>query len=142
MEIIQLCPICGSVGIKVPHETVKSISILKEEIDPSSKFSACLTNSCEVAYFFDNETIKISEVSVPFWYKDNSENVPICYCSKLTRKEIENAVSNGCKDIDAVQDFTGKHITGKCKTENPLGLCCRNVFLREMSLSGNKTEKR
>lgn len=45
--------------------------------------------------------------------------VPICYCSNLTEKEIFNAVTDGCKTIDDVQEYTDKNITGKCMTENP-----------------------
>lgn len=58
------------------------------------------------------------------------DDVPICYCSNLTEIEKFNAVRNGCKSIDDVQEYTDKNITGKCKTENPLGKCFRNVFLK------------
>lgn len=53
----------------------------------------------------------------------------ICYCSKISRSEINFAVNNGAKTINDVRNFLDKNITGNCKTAHPLGICCHKEFL-------------
>jgi hypothetical protein len=130
MAIIQICPICGSIGYPVFFETVASLTNKGVDWQGRKDCSACIKKECNVAYFSGTEVITVSEMKVPFWYKDDGINVPVCYCSDLTRADVEDAVKNGSLTIDDVQEYTKKNITGNCKKENPLGQCCRNVFIQ------------
>jgi hypothetical protein len=135
MEIIEICPVCGSLGIKVEPITVKSMlkDDLKAEMNDNEKWHICSGDKCEITYYSDNKIYSKKDIRVQVWYKEQTPQVPICYCSNLTEEEISNAVNNGCKTIDDVQEYTCKNITGKCQTENPLGRCCRNEFLKTMA---------
>lgn len=139
MEIIQICPKCGlpSVGVNVAAIRYNIIDSCKGQIGSVTKWSVCNNPNCDCSYFSKYITFKTTDLKVPLFFKDNSDSVPICYCSDLTRGEIKNAVRNGCKSIDDVQDYTKKNITGFCEERNPLGKCCRNVFLRTISESSD-----
>jgi bacterioferritin-associated ferredoxin len=134
MDIIEVCTYCGSLGIEVEPITVKSMlkDNLKPEFKDNAKWYICSSENCDKVYFSNDKNYSKKDVRVLIWYKEHTDEVPICYCSNLTEKEIFNAVKNGCETIDDVQEYTNKNITGKCKTENPLGKCCRNVFLKAM----------
>ena len=135
MEIIQICPLCGFPGIGVNEKAVKFIIIdsKKKMLKENTKWSVCINPNCKGSYFSKEITFKTSDLNSPLFFKDSSEKVLVCYCSNLTRGEIQNAVKNGCHTIDDVQDFTNKNITGFCEERNPLGKCCRNVFLKTIS---------
>jgi len=45
---------------------------------------------------------------VPFWFKDPGLDVPICYCSNLTRRDIVQAVKNGIKQFPKYKIIPGK----------------------------------
>jgi bacterioferritin-associated ferredoxin len=132
MKIIQICPGCGLPGIKVDEMAVKYNlkKPAKAEQDVKHKWSACINPGCECSYFTAGKAFDTSDLVKPLFYKDKSDDVPICYCSDLTRGEIKNAVRKGCQSISEVQKFTKKNITGKCEKRNPLGKCCKQVFLR------------
>ena len=139
MKVIQICPACGTVGVKVKGYTVKHMlkNYTKESQFINKKWFSCLKSECEIAYFSDNVRYRTDDIKVSLWYKDCGSEVPICYCSELTRSEIINAVQNGCKTIDEVQEYTGKNTTGKCREKNPLGKCCKNVFLKTIEKAKN-----
>lgn len=125
--IIEICPKCSSPGLKVDIEAVqffcKDKNIVKKE------YFACCNHDCDIAYFSNETEIKTNQLNNTLWYKDKSLNVPVCYCSNLTRFEVMEAVYNGAKTISEVQKVTGKNRTGFCKEENPVGGCCREVFI-------------
>jgi bacterioferritin-associated ferredoxin len=135
MEIIQICPGCGLPAVAVNAEAVKYnvIGSLQHLINLKIKWSICVNPSCDRSYFSKTSSLSTADLNVSLFFKDKSDNVPICYCSGLTRGEIKSAVKNGCKSIDDVQNYTGKDITGMCKERNPLGKCCRKVFLKTIS---------
>jgi len=132
MEIIQICPKCGVPAIRVNNKAVMwNLSKSKNiTIDLKLKWSICLNPNCNCSFFSKDNVFKTSDLIRPLFFKDSSDNVPICYCSDITRGEIKNAVRNGCKTINEVQAYTKKNITGICEEKNPLGKCCRNVFLK------------
>lgn len=132
MNIIEICPSCGKLGIEVESITVKSMlkDDLKSEFKDNVQWFICNGKNCDTVYFSNDKNYAKNDVRVLIWFKEHTDEVQICYCSNLTKKEIFNAVKDGCRTIDDVQNYTGKNITGKCLTENPLGKCCRNVFLK------------
>ncbi len=134
LEILKTCPTCGSPGIDVKEATVKSL--LKAEKAGSMRhkngWHICANPQCRIAYFTADESFGMDDLRVRIWFKDRTDDVTICYCSKMSKREIMDAVRHGCKTIDQVQAYTGKNVTGNCERENPLGRCCRDVFLWAM----------
>ena len=139
MEKIQICPKCGLPAVSVKAETVKYnvVESLQGLINLKNAWSVCVNPACDCSYFSNTLELSTKDLIVSLFFKDKSDNVPICYCSNLTRGEIKEAVKNGCKSIDDVQNYTKKDITGMCEERNPMGKCCRNVFLRTISDSLN-----
>ena len=135
MEIIQICPVCGAPGIGVKDLTVRYNLKNSKWILPDKrvKWSICPNPSCNCSYFNKYRKYSESDLINPLFFKDRGDNVPICYCSDLTRGEIKDAVKNDCKTIKDVQKYTKKDITGLCETRNPLGKCCKNAFLKTIS---------
>lgn len=126
--IIDICPRCSSPGYHVEKLVVDYFT--KKDNTSSSEFYACCDSTCEVAYFAKNTLIKCDELKSTLWYKDKSLNVQVCYCSNITRLEVyESVYSYNAKTISDVQRILGKNRTGFCKEENPVGGCCKNVFL-------------
>lgn len=135
MKLIQICPSCGQPGIRVKEDAVKYniVNFKRKHKDSSTKWNICINPGCESSYFSGKDLFTTSDLRKPLFFKDSSDDVPICYCSDLTRGEIKDALRNGCKTIKDVQKYTKKNMKGNCETRNPLGKCCRNIFLRTIS---------
>lgn len=135
MKLIQICPACGQPGVRVREDAVKYniVNFKHKHKDSHTKWNICINPGCDISYFSGKEQFRTSDLKKPLFFKDSSDDVPICYCSGLTRGEIREAVQNGCKTIREVQKYTKKNVTGHCETRNPLGKCCRNVFLHTIS---------
>ena len=52
------------------------------------------------------------------------DNDIICYCSKVTRGQIYDAISKGAKTLDDIRRITGACTIGKCKELSPRKRCC------------------
>lgn len=135
MKPFLVCPVCGNPSLDVEFETVKQFLTSIDE----SKFNwgLCTNPICDVSYHSPKQIYYNNDLNVQIWFKSDKKNVPICYCSNLTKEEIEFAVQNGKNSIDEVQEYTNKKITGNCKKMNPTGRCCRNAFIYTIK---NKSE--
>ena len=131
-EVLKLCPICGMPSLKVTEKAVRANLIdTRWRIDRAHlKWNLCANPRCDCTYFANWRIFYKSDLIKPLFFKDHGDNVPICYCSDITRGEIKDAVKNGCRTIDEVRSYTMKDITGLCDTMNPTGKCCHNVFKR------------
>jgi hypothetical protein len=139
MNITPVCPRCGTPATRVDQVVVDHFSRLKPA--RSKRWAACVAARCPVAYFCDRQQIEKAELTRSLWYKDRRQQVPVCYCSELTRGEIALAVRRGATAIHEVQRMTKKNRTGYCCTENPLGCCCREAFLRELDRAKQKAKR-
>lgn len=127
MKPILICPRCGSPCFDVHYKSIRNF--IKDFKQTSSKWGLCSNPSCKNIYISSSSEIYTKEDLVkPIWFKLSGGDVPICYCSNLSRKEIALAVKAGCKSIRDVQNYTNKNITGKCETENPVERCCKYAF--------------
>lgn len=135
MEKIQTCPMCGQPAISVDFKTVlfNLTDYAKMNIQSNLKWSICINQNCDCSYFSKSQFFKTKDLIKPLFFKDNSDNVPICYCSDLTRGEIKNAVKQGMRTIVDVKRYTQKNIAGFCEERNPLGKCCSKEFLKTIS---------
>jgi hypothetical protein len=139
MDIIQICPKCGLPALSVNEKAVRYnvIDSAKQLFETSLKWSVCNNPRCNCSYFSKKQAFTTNDLIKPLFFKVDRDNVPISYCSDLTRGEIKNAVKHGMKTVDEVQDFTQKNITGFCEKRNPLGKCCGNVFLKTIADTNN-----
>jgi bacterioferritin-associated ferredoxin len=68
--------------------------------------------------------------------KNDYDNV-VCFCSWISRHEIDIAVANGCDTIELVRNYLGKTNVGECDTKNPSGKCCHPEFLQAIKNAKN-----
>lgn len=136
MTITPICPKCGAPAVSVSQEVVERFS--EDTPVPSGRWAACVSATCAVAYFCDRQQIATDDLTQRLWYKDKGMDVPVCYCSQLTREEIRRAVAQGAGTISEVQRMAQKNRMGFCSPENPLGLCCRDAFLWEINKAKHK----
>lgn len=131
------CPACGFEGQKVGLKTIRSLlrsevaAVLTEgDIGAGGDFYLCRTPACDVAYYADGQERVIPKrlLKVPIWFKEQGDDVPICYCSNLSRARILEAVREGYTTIADIRAHTGATRTGECAGKNPTGKCCHQTF--------------
>ena len=54
----------------------------------------------------------------------------VCYCSNVTRKQIESAIHEGAKTLDDIRKMTGACTIGKCKELSPRKVCCSPEIMK------------
>jgi NAD(P)H-nitrite reductase large subunit len=57
----------------------------------------------------------------------------ICWCSNVTRADIENAMDEGAKTLDDIKEMTGACTICKCKEMNPKHRCCKGDIRHVMA---------
>ncbi len=127
------CPLCMEFGEKISNITVYSLTkkALRGDMtrDGDDGYNICLKPSCKCVYYSKNRVIKTDELKREFHLKDDSTIYTVCYCLKITKDEIVDAVQNkkltGMKDI--MRDLKGEPPC-VCHKNNPTGLCCENEF--------------
>lgn len=95
------------------------------------KYYLCKNKKCKVGYFNkeSNFLINKNELKVPLWFKEDADPKYICYCSRVTEKDIISAVKNkGAKNIKDVINITGAMENCNCEVNHPTGNCCSNIF--------------
>ncbi len=105
MEVLNVCPSCSNPTHNVTHKVInfflKNYSIHK--FNQNEQYYVCVNPDCTTAYYSRYIIIDVKEIKYPLWYKSKDRDVPICYCSRLTRGKIYDAVDNGCSKIDEIQ---------------------------------------
>ncbi|SHK35727.1 BFD-like [2Fe-2S] binding domain-containing protein [Anaerobranca californiensis DSM 14826] len=48
----------------------------------------------------------------------------VCYCNKVTEKDIVDAISKGANSVKEVIEKTGAMKNSNCAVNNPKGTCC------------------
>jgi len=117
----------------VPSETVKHLT--KTQLFNavgSSSYNLCMSEDCDVIYFNDDNTYYSADIIVPVWFKTDANPKYICYCSKVTKEEIEQAVfMYDAKTIKDVVKITGAMKNADCIHNNPTGKCC-SEFIKQV----------
>jgi len=129
MKGIQICPTCGQPTLKVKQETVESLA--KEPSNISSekgKWQVCVGENCDTVYIKNDFEIKKDEIKSVAFFKDKTDNAMICYCYKITKADINQAIEHGCSTTGEVYKYLNKSKKGSCSSNNPLGRSCSNVF--------------
>ena len=126
------CPVCGTKGMLVPQETVKSL-IKDSKYLKESKTYICLNRKCKNVYFQeDNPKYYLKdEVKRPIWYKENLDEYIVCYCHNICLKDIIEIVKSSSLDnFNKEGIFKMLKITKKddCLHNFPLGCSCDKLF--------------
>jgi len=129
-QVESPCPVCKKIGREVPKITVESL--VNDFIDNGIEtFMICMNPDCDVVYYsIDGKNTYIKNlVKVPVWFKDEAEPKYACYCSKVTEKQVIEAVlTKGAKTVKDVNKITGAMKEANCEVKNPLGTCCHQTI--------------
>lgn len=66
-------------------------------------------------------------------WKDAPASRLVCYCKNVTKENIICAITNGARSLEDIQRETFACTGGKCKTENPSGMCCEKDILEMLA---------
>lgn len=128
----DLCPRCKKNGIQVPGTAVLNLvnKELTEQIQADGYY-ICPNQSCKIVYFnpLTGHIFDKNNVRVKVWLKDQGDDVPLCYCNKITRGEIREAWNKGAGSYAEVFKIAGASRENcNCRYENPAGRCCSGVI--------------
>ena len=132
------CPACLQQNVIVSTDTIYHHIISPwqwKKIDQNYYF--CNTPECDVIYYGqDDSMIKKPELRTQVGVKEDSDNVLICYCFGVTKKE---AINNHQARPFVTQQTKEKACA--CTTHNPSGRCCLKDFpkTRQKSNARNKS---
>jgi bacterioferritin-associated ferredoxin len=68
-------------------------------------------------------------VNVPLWFKRKAHPIYACYCSKVTKDEVINAIrKENAMTVQDINRITGSMKNSDCSHHNPLGKCCHKII--------------
>lgn len=122
---LNICPVCQLKGKSVPIITLKSL--LKPTalvmIDAKANYAFCANPKCQVVYFCGNHYFTKDELKVPVYQKEETDDIPVCYCFGWTRERLVIAIKDNQKPIEHIQEQLKANRCG-CEVNNPQGSCC------------------
>jgi len=121
------CPKCHEKAKGVLSKTVKYLltEVAKAKLTCFDGFYYCMTPSCEVVYFRNDEILTQNDISVVVGLKNGAFPATMCYCFDWTKEKIraelqETGKTNALEDIKAKMENLGC----SCEILNPSGRCC------------------
>jgi bacterioferritin-associated ferredoxin len=132
IENDDICPVCKTSGIKVKNITVRHLVVdtLAESVGDMDYY-ICVNEECDVVYYNPESGVKFDkqQVKVPIWFKKDANPKYACYCSKVTEKQVIDAViKHGAKTVKDIIKITGAMKNSQCEKNNPLGKCCHKII--------------
>jgi bacterioferritin-associated ferredoxin len=133
IEDNNLCPVCKTSGIKVKNITVKHLVLdtMIEQVGDADYY-LCMNEECDIVYYYNDKTgVKFNkqQVKLPIWFKKDANPKYACYCSKVTEKQVIDAViKHGAKTVKDIIEITGAMKNSQCLKNNPLGKCCHEII--------------
>ena len=126
------CPKCSETGIEcvgpkmVPKITVSSLVKKEHQKEiPSEEFYFCQDKECDVVYFGVGGEIRKNQLLVDVWQKEESGEIPVCYCFDYSATDImEDVRRNSPPTIPMIIRDKIKEGLCSCDTKNPQGTCC------------------
>lgn len=136
MNTVLNCPKCNIKG-KAVEQT--AVDYQTNNLAKKDNWHTCFNKNCHVGYYSANSIIETKDLKDKLWYKDDSEDVNICYCFKISRKDIRIAVDNGAKTIKDIYKYKGIKYKNNCNciVNNPTGKCCYYIFTEEINKNIN-----
>lgn len=119
------CPMCQQRGKSVQLITLKALLMPSTlpTLDPTSAYSFCSNPDCEVVYFTEGQVFNGATVKVPVYQKDESLEVPVCYCFGWTRERLVKAIRDDENPVQSISEQVKANRCG-CEVNNPQGSCC------------------
>lgn len=137
----ELCPACNEKGKTVKLITLKSLLKPKclSTLNASSTHYFCSSKECNVVYFdIEKNTYQKKDIKVSVFQKDDSSDVPVCYCFGWTKEKIKQSVENGLVDpVEHIRENIKENRCG-CEVNNPQGSCCLgnvNGYMKKLNLN-------
>lgn len=131
-HILKRCPICNTFGVSVKTETVTSLLCdHSKSTFVIEKYALCMNPNCLISYYSLDSDIsyRVKDITVPLWYKVNSNPIYACYCSKITKEKVIDAITiHGANTINEINKITGAMKDPDCLHKNPLGKCCHEII--------------
>lgn len=126
-----VCPVCGKRGLKVPMETIRSLSkVLVPDFVEDGYI--CINRKCAVIYFFRDTPTYLSkdDVKSKIWFKSGFNEYLVCYCHNIFLKDVVEFVKKENKPgITKDYYFKAHNLTeGDCLHHFPLGCSCDKNF--------------
>ncbi len=126
------CPVCNNEGTSVKKVTVEHlVKCANHKKVIGEGYKICMNEDCNVVYYNVDNGIKLfkEHVRVPIWFKKDADPKYACYCSKVTKEQVIDAVINhDAKTVKEVNEITGAMKNANCKENNPLGVCCHKII--------------
>jgi len=122
------CPRSNTLSRQVHRRTLEHL-LKPEKIEAvqHGHYYYCTEQHCEVVYFsveFDS-AFTVDDLAVKVFAKDQSDDVPVCYCFGWTRERIKKQmVETGKSTALAEISREVKAGTCACDVKNPKGDCC------------------
>lgn len=124
---MKACPTCGERGGSVKPITIEAqaTSPRREAIDGYEGWRLCMSSSCNVVYFREQETIESDETrAIPF-HKSADPKRLVCFCFEHSVEDIEADVRQlGRSTIQESITAACKTGSDDCERKNPQGRCC------------------
>ena len=121
------CPHCSQEGNAIENITLRSLlhEELLKNIKSESSYKYCKSSECDISYFSKENYFKVSDLKIKMTDKDQSLDVPVCYCFGYTRESIlKDIITTG--ETNALEEIKNKMKDPGCFCErsNPQGTCC------------------
>ena len=122
------CPRSNTLSRHVHRRTLEHL-LKPEKIEAIQHvpYYCCIEPHCEIVYFsveFDS-VFTVDDLTVKVFAKDQSDDVPVCYCFAWTRERIKKQlVETGRSTALAEISREVKAGTCACDVKNPKGDCC------------------
>ena len=126
----RFCPSCSTKAHPVSPSVLPNI--LKTEIAYCGEAPhLCLNPVCDTVYF-DPDTEQVfdnRDCETGVWFKEHAQNSYICYCQKITEKEIIKAVvESGLDDLGSVMLYLREDVGEDCAECQPASVPCNRYF--------------
>ncbi len=139
------CPVSRTLSRKVQRRTLEHL-LKPEKIDSIQKvqYYYCKEPTCHAVYFSHENVpfFTIDDVVVKVYAKDQSDEVPVCYCFDWTRHRIKQQIKENGKST-AASEIAREIKAGNCACDikNPKGECCLGDvnFVVKETMSAMKT---
>ncbi len=69
-------------------------------------------------------------------WKTAPPDTTVCYCNEVPLKEIRQAIEDGARTIEDIQEMTGACTGSMCEEKNPRGGCCETDIVKIIATFG------
>ena len=138
---IPLCPVCRKGSMKVPLETVETLTQMK---NIGNNYNLCTNPNCNTVYFNNEYIFNKCDITTKVWYKGSIEEFIVCYCQNIKLIDIINAVTylRGNNNKEDVLRYLNKSQDNKdCLHKNPTGVSCEKLFNNALEFAKERYNK-